>query len=350
VNSGLKNMSVEALGKSGTAIFAGTLFNAWSSDYGGVYCSTNNGASWTEVNDGLAKEGIKSIVTIGDTIFAGTNTKGIYISTNNGALWNQSNTGLTNTCINDLAVSNGNIYAGTNIGAFCSTNNGASWTGDTNFRGQVEAIAAKDDTVFAGTWWDRGIYISTNNGASWTMAGNGLSDINVTALAVHDGAVFAGTENGGIFLSTNNGASWKAVNSGLTDLGINSLAVIGDTVFAGIANSGVWLRPVSEMTSTKPHKQMNNHARKRACVLACTHSGIVANYTVRSRCRVRLELYTICGEKIVFHDRGEQAPGDYRVRLADADLAAGLYVYRFLAGNYRESNLFKMRAVHEPRF
>src|ERR1035438_3323604 len=72
-------------------IFAGTY-------YGGVFLSTNNGTSWTAVNNGLTGSGltVNALAVSGTNIFAGTNS-GVYLSTNNGSNWTQINNGYSKT-------------------------------------------------------------------------------------------------------------------------------------------------------------------------------------------------------------------------------------------------------------
>jgi hypothetical protein len=97
---------VSALSISGTNIFAGTMG-------GGVYLSTNNGTSWTAVNDGLTNSNIWALAVNGTNIFAGTYDKGIYFSTNNGTSWTAVNNGLVNSSINAITFNGTNLFAGT---------------------------------------------------------------------------------------------------------------------------------------------------------------------------------------------------------------------------------------------
>ncbi|HTO34828.1 MAG TPA: hypothetical protein VLZ72_01200, partial [Flavobacterium sp.] len=63
--SGPEGGSVLSLAISGTNIFAGTYG-------GGVFLSSNNGSSWTEVNNGLPSTRVLSLAISGTNIFAGT--------------------------------------------------------------------------------------------------------------------------------------------------------------------------------------------------------------------------------------------------------------------------------------
>lgn len=114
---------------SGSNIFAGM------GNYNGVYLSTDNGANWTPVNNGLGivrnsvNQNITSLALIGSNLFAGTSSKGVYMSTDNGTTWTAVNTGIATANVQALAVIGTNLFAGTSaLGAFKSTNNGTSWT------------------------------------------------------------------------------------------------------------------------------------------------------------------------------------------------------------------------------
>ena len=55
---------------SGTNLIAGT--------NGGVFLSTNNGTSWTQVNNGLTNTGVLSLAVSGTNLFAGTLVGGVW--------------------------------------------------------------------------------------------------------------------------------------------------------------------------------------------------------------------------------------------------------------------------------
>ncbi len=72
MNTGLSNLSVFSLNVSGTNLFAGT----WA----GVFLSTNNGTSWTAVNNGLPNinAGVCAFAVSGTNLFAGTYVGGVW--------------------------------------------------------------------------------------------------------------------------------------------------------------------------------------------------------------------------------------------------------------------------------
>jgi photosystem II stability/assembly factor-like uncharacterized protein len=201
----------------GTSIFAGTA--------GGVFLSNDNGANWTATT--LATSTL-SLVVNGNDVFAGTSGAGVYRSTNNGTSWTPINTGLTPTRINALAVSGTSIFAGSETaGTFVTTNNGANWspanTGITTLA--VKTLAVNGTTLFAGSL--SGIYRSTDNGASWSRVSTNIT----TSLLVSGTTLYAGAANG-VLISTDNGGTWTPTGAGLSGT-VSSLAFNGSTLFAG---------------------------------------------------------------------------------------------------------------------
>ena len=94
----------------------------------GIYRSTDNGGVW-EGREVVSGTTIQALETNSDgELFAGTYEKGIYLSTNNGDSWSEINNGLTAKRVPALAFdSNGYIYAGTiGGGVFRSINSTTS--------------------------------------------------------------------------------------------------------------------------------------------------------------------------------------------------------------------------------
>ncbi len=108
---------VDVLSAGGKNLFAVLGSRGLRGAGGGVFCSTNNGASWAIANTGLPDNGsyVSSFAVVGTTIFAAD--FGIYRSTNNGAAWSELNTGLPKQSTPWKLLAYGNyLYAGTQEG------------------------------------------------------------------------------------------------------------------------------------------------------------------------------------------------------------------------------------------
>jgi hypothetical protein len=74
-------------------------------------------AQWVQTN-GTYGADVHCFAVSDTNIFAGTHGRGVFISTNNGTSWTQVDSGLTDTYVNALAVSGTNILAGTGRGVW----------------------------------------------------------------------------------------------------------------------------------------------------------------------------------------------------------------------------------------
>lgn len=267
----LKNSIIHALVVSkdtsgNDLIFAGT---CWG---GGIYLSTDIGATWNPVNTGLPQ--FESFVIFDLSLVPDSTGKNInllatgaicfggsmffprmYRSVNNGASWAIVDSGLTSNCANGVAViHNGSgktsIYAGTagigeyeeGSGVYRSTNFGASWKPvnnsffkipqDTSRCYNINDLVTDGSNLFAAT--NAGVFCSADQGENWTPLNSGLINLDVHSLAfVPNGSgndyLFAGVPaekgEGGIYFSSNFGISWNPANSGLTNLDIATVIV-----------------------------------------------------------------------------------------------------------------------------
>ncbi|MGD0591782.1 MAG: T9SS type A sorting domain-containing protein [Bacteroidota bacterium] len=139
-------------------LFAGTSF--------GMFMSVDSGKSWTA--DGLKDTIVLSLAANDSCLFAGTsqvsfagtspaysNPGGVFSSTNSGASWNPS--GLSHHEIYSLTFTNGNLIAETpEEGFFVSTDGGQSWAplnaiSQNIQNAKINCIAAVNNNIFAGT-------------------------------------------------------------------------------------------------------------------------------------------------------------------------------------------------------
>ncbi|MCK6556333.1 dockerin type I domain-containing protein [Candidatus Binatia bacterium] len=143
------------------------------------------------------------------TVYAGTASGGLFKSTDGGATWSGANTGLPLggetlglTTVWSIAVdpkAPSIVYAGTSAGVFKSTDGAASWqaanTGLINPSESAPSIVALavDPQVSATLYaaaavWGGSVFKSINGGASWSSADTGILDAwgspAVTALAI----------------------------------------------------------------------------------------------------------------------------------------------------------------------
>lgn len=215
--------------------------------------STDNGITWSLINQPSGVNNNSFAFNSHGHIFVGSvkndeHTGGVYRSTDRGASWTR--VGLSNTisvAALDIA-SNGTIFAGAYNGLYLTTDNGNSWIKTmTGLRDSIVLSFAiyPDGLMFTSTLRD-GIYRSTDSGNAWTLTA--LRKFGVEFLiGTSSGDIFAGIGNWGgispegVFYSNNNGTTWLELNGGLTDRNVTSFAIDSSRyVFVGTWDNGVF--------------------------------------------------------------------------------------------------------------
>jgi photosystem II stability/assembly factor-like uncharacterized protein len=194
----------------------------------GVYLSTDRSVSWNEFNNGLHNSLVLSLLgNSAGKMFAGT-SGGVFRSDDQGTTWLQKNSGLPKSAkVVSILENSNNMYVGlddvgsSNAGVIYQSNDeGDTWTVyqpalSTDYS-VTNLVINSDGDIFAATGSatpaGRGIYRHLNGTADWQQINNGLTNINISTLALDSaGRIFAGSSGGGLFVSTNNGDLWQPV-------------------------------------------------------------------------------------------------------------------------------------------
>ena len=218
----------------------------WGHGWDGVFRSTDGGATWEAVNNGIMltdRVSCLAIVRASDgtpCLIAGTLASTIYRSVNDGDNWTKVYNGPNNgysSEITSLGVAGSTVLAGVFFdpyGVISSVDAGATWNGysagipddSNNVTPHTHTVWSLAGITVGGTNYfyagtNTGVCVSTTNGVSWAPISSNLPSNPVRAIAAAHPAtsnllvtVFAGVWEKGMFTSTNEGASWTAAGNG----------------------------------------------------------------------------------------------------------------------------------------
>jgi len=233
----------------------------YAGSYGGsVFKSIDGGATWTTINSGLSYSGISCPVhellvdpTTPSTIYFGSYGAGVFKSTDGGLSWNATTPPGVNPFIVGLALdpsSPNKVFAANFFSILKSADGGLTWAPKASglppdvYISDLGLDSHSPNNLYAGT--DHGVYKSTDTGENWTLANQGITSLNITALAVDpnaSGVVYAATyviaeSKGYLFKSTDGGANWTP--AGLSSsFFLYSMAFSPDGVFAA-TSAGIY--------------------------------------------------------------------------------------------------------------
>lgn len=211
---------------------------------GGLWKSTNSGASWTTTTDQISSLGVSDIainpsnnniiyIATGDfdgapTGFSGGDSKsiGVLKSIDGGATWNT--TGLTWTTsqsrfISKLLINPLNpveVFAFTSAGIYRTRNSGTNWSLVTNgYYKDAEYKPGDTTTIYAAN--GSSVYRSINGGQSFsntTFNSSGIKQIRIAVTPADPNYLYiVGTSStdafGGLFRSTNSAATFSTMST-----------------------------------------------------------------------------------------------------------------------------------------
>ncbi len=315
----------------GTNLYAGTTG-------GGVFLTTDDGMDWNPLSSFCASYqgfngGISALVVTDTTIFISNNNY-VDFSTDNGASWTELDSVHSNTPIYALTMLDTNLIAGAGgSGIFRSSNNGISWTqvdsGLTN--DTVWALASNDSDVFAGT--QNGIFLSTHAGASWAQINKGQSFSSAFALTVSGENLYACTD-AGAYMSTDNGSSWTA-EPGLSKSDIIGIAASNNILFAATP-VGVWKYQLSP-TAVEGHNSLPERFSLEQNYPNPFNPTTTINYQLSMNNVVTLKVYDVLGREVKMLVSEHQTAGNYSVTFNASSLPSGVYFYRLEAATFTET-------------
>ncbi|MFI5145342.1 MAG: T9SS type A sorting domain-containing protein [Ignavibacteria bacterium] len=335
INSGLNNsqaLSVYQMLSSGSILFAATV--------GGIYKSTDAGASWVKKSSGIVVGGgalyefTVSIFQNNNTLFTGAYT-GIYRSTNDGENWIVTNASGSAVMPEFFINHNGLLFAARETNnmpyAYESTDGGLTWSDLNSNNEPTITFLSEENILWSGTIG--GVWFTTNNGISWTSRNSGLSlDPYSSSIIRVNGTLITSLKFGGsgIYKSSNDGSNWINISDGLPFLeSIDFLLVYGNKILAATSD-GIWKRNISDIVTSVnkesgslPHSYSLNQNYPNPF-----NPSTTINFSIPEKGYTELTLYDISGKKVKTMFNRIADAGEYSIALDGSALASGIYFYK----------------------
>lgn len=218
---GLPAVDVVEIGGFGDVIFAGTIYENGPS--AGIVVSKDNGETWSTATNGLPGQphyANKAQCFLGwdNKILVSWRNDGLFLSADTGSTWLPSINGIPAAHIAALTIYQGIIYAINDSGQiYSSVDSAQSWSLFSSIPQilstvNVSEIEIRDSVIYVVAGAVTGMFKSTDFGQTWFTSNNGLTCLNVWAMAIKDSIIIVGTQPDGLFISYNLGANWSLIN------------------------------------------------------------------------------------------------------------------------------------------
>lgn len=217
-----------------------------------TYLSTDRGATWERVQDGVLKDGFSSLHDVGGTLYVRRTDQSLLRSTDGGGSWEPYLGGVSrfvakgdSLAIHHLGkirvsvdggarwrdasvalplVAAGLLCDGVDIYAEAQTQDrgrrlfrlaewGSRWepvqeSSVFDHGSRFMAVATLGGTLLADAR-EHGLWSSTDAGASWRYDMDGIPAVSPTSLVERNGEIYVGSLGSGLFRSTDGGTTWE---------------------------------------------------------------------------------------------------------------------------------------------
>ncbi len=201
----------------------------YAAGVGGVFKSTDAGASWSRCTGGMPKNGWGQSITgfafvpgSADTCYMAVYGDAVYKTVNGGATWARLSTSVNPYDVRGVSSSQA-VYAwNAYSGLFRSADGGQNWSllvappNDPIFTA-FTVDAHSDDRLYLGGSYGACVYKSVDAGSTWSVISSGIaSDTYVSGIASDPnvaGLLYLGTD-AGFYKSVDYGEHWTELQSG----------------------------------------------------------------------------------------------------------------------------------------
>jgi hypothetical protein len=320
--------------------------------FGDHYVSTNSGAGWSWINNGITGNG--SWVTPTDLdpqnglhLYTATNA-GIFRTTDGGANWTNVATGNA-TWISISPVASGTVWVMKTGGSYMyTTDDGANWsaTGFYPFGTGIGTRILAHPTDSLAAFATFGGYASlahiartTDMGATWEDVTGDFPDQPVNAIAVdpqNTSLWFVGTDVG-VWASANGGAHWEPFETGFPNAVVADLEIQDSSrkLRAGTHGRGLWEVDLTGATGVAPTITESINLMFDPPYPNPAGDGAILRYAARNPGNVTLHVYDVQG-RLVSRVADHVADGIIRQLRWDASgVPDGVYFAR-LSSNGQE--------------
>lgn len=210
-----------------------------------IYQSSDWGQSWRQDSLEFAPPAIVlSLTGIGPLLMAGTD-EGVFLSSDWGAHWAEPQSMFGAQWARAVLMTDGRMYVGFGPLIASSSDSGKTWdTLAVDFHVQqgpspaIRCLISDGNSILAAT--TDGVYRSSDNGQHWAAADSGLPhdpygghSMSIYSLSENNGKLYAGALNvGSIYVSSDDGTTWKRDSPFITQRYVSGFCFTGSRAWA----------------------------------------------------------------------------------------------------------------------
>ncbi len=326
-----------------------------STSQSGIIRSTDLGNTWESLNQGIPLAYItkaSDVAASGSTLYAGFNGTrrrdhlpaiweqgGIYRSTDNGATWSPFNTGITfdggvPAPVTAIYASESKVLIRTVEGTY--TLNGNFWSKISNSlpaNTYYSSVIISGDSIALGT--NNGLIVSTNNGSTWSAFKTGLQGSGLGLFSFsyfkYLGKYYAYDYYQGDMYKLID-TVWQMTNPNLpaeiTGFGFSSA---GNVLYVGTLDRGIW-KYTNIQTGIDDAASLPTDIRLDQNYPNPFNPSTVISFAIPAPGNVTVKVFNITGELVAELINREMQAGKHSVKFDASNQNSGIYLYTLAYG------------------
>lgn len=240
-----------------------------STQFGGLYRSTNGGAEFNWAASGIDDDGAWTTPweinpNSPGVMYAGY--QNVWKTSNGGSGWQQVSNGINETLrIIEISPVNSNVvYAASYDNIYKTTNGGNSWS-EVGFPLTSQALTSLEASTFdlntiyacvSGFAASQKVFKSTDGGVTWENIGEGLPNVPMNSIIEDpslEGSIYVAGDVG-VYHKHPELATWQSFMEGLPITVVNEVEIQESTgkLYAGTYGRGVWVSDLFELSENPP--------------------------------------------------------------------------------------------------
>ncbi len=175
---------------------------------------------------------IEDFIEFNEALYVATNGNGMFRSTDNGNSWTEVNLP-DKWRIVAMAIHKGELVAVV-YGNFYKSPDGNNWTKLAAPDAFMKDIISDGNNLYIAS--EYGIFKSDDDGNTWHSINNTTTSNGINSIAKFDTILYAGGPNGAFFKSADEGQNWNEIKIA-TDYNIEQIFLINSTIYINISES-----------------------------------------------------------------------------------------------------------------
>jgi hypothetical protein len=224
--------------------FAVSDSDLYAAGVGGVFLTTNDGDTWTNVGPKISLNSIESLLirkqpasdSVITHLYVGSLSSGVILSTNRGRDWTPLNEGLSDKIVRGLALDDSTIFVAMLHSLWQMRDIDSNWTLVYEFPEQVQinciAVTKMNDgrQIIVGT--TGGVFMFVDTKGEWKPVSLGLSEMKINSFAANDTTILVGTDHG-LQAITVSSSAWRSLIPPTAGVEVHAIFSLDSTIIVG---------------------------------------------------------------------------------------------------------------------